>query len=106
MDAGVVSGLLHLATQAGLVGYRTLRLEGVASKRPATASGCGGALATPPHTLFQQPASGSLPLAKRLSPSLRPPAPGERERDLFADWHVFEGRRAGNRDRDFLDVLR
>src|SRR5713226_3587088 len=35
---------------------KPLRSQGVASKRPDTASGCGGALATPPHTLLQQPA--------------------------------------------------
>src|SRR5438309_6103149 len=34
-----------------------LRCEDAGGKRPATAGGCGGAaLATPPHTLFQQPA--------------------------------------------------
>src|SRR6266545_1706302 len=83
MDAGVVAGLLHDATQKMSIATKTSRLKGIASKRSATASGCGGAgpsaaspllsdavaspssrllasdptaLATPPHTLFQQPA--------------------------------------------------
>src|SRR6266498_5169202 len=43
MDAGVVSGLLQIATQGGVLAERTLLLKGVAGKRSATAGGCGGA---------------------------------------------------------------
>src|SRR5712691_5254146 len=43
MDAGVASGLLHLATQGVLPVENAPGFEGLASKRPATASGCGGA---------------------------------------------------------------
>jgi hypothetical protein len=53
MDAGVVSGLLQVATQETLFMDEASRFKGIASKKPATASGCGGALATPLHTLFQ-----------------------------------------------------
>src|SRR6266542_4452052 len=83
MDTGVVSGLLQLVTQGRLLAEKTSLLKSVASKRPATASGCGGAgpsaaasllsdapgialVAAPcirprgarnaTHTLFQQPA--------------------------------------------------
>src|SRR6266542_1004728 len=83
MDVGVVSGLLHLATQGRLSRREDFLSKTVASKRPATASGCGGAgpsaaspllpdapgiafVASPcirprgarnaTHTLFQQPA--------------------------------------------------
>src|SRR6266496_4763298 len=43
MDAGVVAGLLQLATQGRPLRREDFALESVASKRPATASGCGGA---------------------------------------------------------------
>jgi hypothetical protein len=43
MDAGVVSGLLQLATLETLFVKDVPRLNGIASKGPATASGCGGA---------------------------------------------------------------
>ncbi len=43
MDAGVVSGLLQLATLETLFVEEVSHLKGVASKRPDTASGCGGA---------------------------------------------------------------
>src|SRR6266511_87659 len=62
MDAGVVSGLLQLATQESPFAEKTSRLKSAGSKRPATASGCGGALATPPHTIFQQPARSRVRL--------------------------------------------
>src|SRR6266536_5535770 len=40
---GVVSGLLQLATQGRPLAEKTFLLKSVASKRPDTASGCGGA---------------------------------------------------------------
>ncbi len=43
MDADVVSGLLQLAMPGTLLVKESSRLKGIASKRPATASGCGGA---------------------------------------------------------------
>src|SRR5713226_3691259 len=43
MDAGVVAGLLHFATQEVCSEEIRSRFGGLASKRPATASGCGGA---------------------------------------------------------------
>src|SRR6266511_6487891 len=43
MDTGVVSGLLQLVTQGRLLAEKTSLLKSVASKRPDTASGCGGA---------------------------------------------------------------
>src|SRR6266542_3543505 len=43
MDAGVVAGLLQLATQESPFAEKTSRLKSAGSKRPATASGCGGA---------------------------------------------------------------
>src|SRR6266513_1978953 len=106
MDAGVVSGLLRSAMQKMLIAMKTSRSKDIASKRPATAGGCGGAgpsaaspllpdalaspssrllasdpaaLATPPHTLFQQPA--------RLQPSRRPGVPGRRDAELALERH-------------------
>jgi hypothetical protein len=43
MDAGVVSGLLQLAIPESLIAEEATCLKGIASNRPATASGCGGA---------------------------------------------------------------
>jgi hypothetical protein len=43
MDAGVVSGLLLIRNASGTLISEKTSLQSVASKRPATASGCGGA---------------------------------------------------------------
>src|ERR1700693_2632390 len=43
MDAGVVSGLLQIATQEILLDKKLPRSQGAASKGPPAASGCGGA---------------------------------------------------------------
>src|SRR6266516_2094757 len=102
MDAGVVSGLLQLATLETLFVEEVSHLKSVASKRPATASGCGGAgpsaasplLSDAPrhrlrrvflhptrgarnaaHTLFQQPAR-----ERRFGPRSDSPLRG------FAGW--------------------
>src|SRR6266545_7655073 len=72
MDAGVVAGLLQVATQGGLLAEKTYLLKSVASKRPATASGCGGAR-NATHTLFQQPARTQ---AARDPVAVHEPGPG------------------------------
>src|SRR6266508_5507017 len=62
MDAGVVSGLLQLAIPEVRCFKGMTRLKGIASKRPATASGCGGAaLATPPTPFFSSLLEASGP---------------------------------------------
>src|SRR6266536_1210711 len=65
MDADVVSGLLQPATQGRLLAERTFLLKSVTSKRPATASGCGGAgavcgVAAPPRCASASPSSRLL----------------------------------------------
>src|SRR6266498_3330822 len=98
MDAGVVAGLLQLATQESPFAEKPSRLKSAGSKRPATASGCGGAGPSaasallsdaprhrprraslhptprrsqrPPHTIFQQPVNPLAAVSVRLAPPI------------------------------------
>src|SRR5712691_8054411 len=78
MDADVVSGLLQPATQGRLLAERTFLLKSVASKRPATASGCGGAGPSAASPLLSdaqrhRPRRGSLhPTPRRSQRRLTP----------------------------------
>src|SRR5207245_6046833 len=56
MDAGVAAGFLQLAARDGAVKDHAEKISAPTSKKPASASGCGGALATKPHTILQHPA--------------------------------------------------
>src|SRR6266568_1664654 len=88
MDADVVAGLLRIATRRILLEEKVFLSEGVASKRPATASGCGGArpsAASPllPNAPRHRLRRGSLHPTPRRSPlAHRRQTPGSRERRL------------------------
>ena len=95
MDAGVVSGLNSRRKEDSLA-EKTFLLKAVASKRPATASGCGGALATPPHTIFQQPARSrvrliAVILKNRIHALLDRPSPGHTGRMFWFLWKKLCG---------------
>src|ERR1700675_499947 len=95
MDADVVSGLLQLVTPERLLAGEVPRLKDRASKRPATASGCGGAR-NAAHTLFQQPASFRTPRGMLHREQVFVRSPVFEDRSLLGEVAVDHGERASD----------